>query len=65
LFVYGGEIFTWSSKKQAVVVLWSTEAETLAAAAQETVWLKKLLLDLQLPSQPLVMMEDDQGAMVL
>ncbi len=60
-------MITWSSKKQPVVALSTTEAEyiALSAAVQEAAWLHKLLLDLRMPSQPLVMMEDNQGAIAL
>ena len=67
LFIYGGGVITWSSKKQAVVALSTTEAEyiALSAAAQEAAWLQKLLLDLRMPPQPLIIMEDNQGAIAL
>ena len=55
------------AKKQAVVALFTSEAECIAlgAAAQEAAWLQKLLLDLQMSSQLIVMTEDNQGAIVL
>ena len=45
----------------------TSEAEyiTRSAAAQEVAWLQKVLLDLQMSSQPIVMMEDNQGAIAL
>ena len=67
LFMFGGGAICWSSKKQAVVALSTSEAEyiSLSAAAQETAWLQKLLLDLRMSSHPITMMEDNQGAIAL
>ena len=67
LFIFGGGAICWSSKKQAVVALSTYEAKyiALSAATQEAAWLQKLLLDLRMRSQPMVMMEDNQGAIAL
>ena len=63
----GGPI-SWQSKKQGVVALSTCEAEyvALSAAVQEAIWLKKLLADLGVvPKQPVVIMEDNQGALAV
>ena len=67
VFVFGNGAITWTSKKQAVVALSTSEAEyiALSAAAQEAAWLQKLFSDLLMSSQPIVMMEDNQGAIAL
>ena len=66
LFSFGGGAISWSSKKTSRCCLVS-EAEyiALSAAAQEVAWFQKLLLDLKMSSQPIVMMEDNQGAIAL
>ena len=48
MFSLGSAAVTWSSKKQPIVALSSTEAEYRGAAmaACEVVWLQKLLYDL-------------------
>ncbi len=67
VFIFGGGAISWLSKKQAVVALSTSEAEyiALSSAAQEAVWLQKLLLELQMPIQPITVMEDNQGAIAL
>ena len=37
----------------------------LSLAAQEAAWLQKLLTDLQIPPKPIVIKEDNQGAIAL
>jgi hypothetical protein len=48
MFSFGSGAVSWSSKKQPIVALSSTEAEYRGAAiaACEIVWLQKLLSDL-------------------
>ncbi len=67
MFIFGGGAISWLSKKQAVIALSTSEAEyiALSLAAQEAAWLQKLLLELQMPPQPIIMMEDNQGATAL
>ena len=47
VFIFGGGAVSWLSKKQAVVALSTSEAEYVAlfSAAQEAIWLKRLLID--------------------
>src|SRR5258708_36659895 len=49
IFMLGGGIMSWSSKKQSAVALSSTEAEYIARghAAKEAVWLRRLLSKLK------------------
>ena len=65
-FLAGGAI-SWVSKKQAVVALSTSEAEyvALSLTAQEAAWLQKLFTDLQRPTKPIVINEDNQGAIAL
>ena len=67
VFTLAGGAITWLSKKQAVVALSTSEAEyvALSMAAQEAAWLLKLLTDLQIPKEPIIIMEDNQGAIAL
>lgn len=67
LFVLGEGAICWASRKQPVVALSTAESEyiALSAAAQEAAWLQKLLSDLNISPQPIVMMEDNQGAIAL
>ncbi|KAJ0448763.1 putative RNA-directed DNA polymerase [Helianthus annuus] len=48
IYVLGGSVVAWSSKKQATVALSSTEAEYIAASSAtcEAIWLRRLLEDL-------------------
>ncbi|GKV11936.1 hypothetical protein SLEP1_g23148 [Rubroshorea leprosula] len=53
VFLYGGTSISWCSKKQDSVSLSTTEAEYKASAlaAQECVWLRRLIEDLDSPIQ--------------
>ena len=68
VFKIGNATVSWSSKKQAVVALSSTEAEyiSLCRATQESVWLRNLLRDVGFKQlEPTCIREDNQGAMCL
>ena len=67
LFQIGGMDITWQSKKQSYVALSTVEAEyvALSGAAQEAVWLKQLNQDLTGISEPVVIYEDNQSAIVI
>ena len=68
LFMMSGAAITWSSKKQPVVALSTTEAEyvALSAATQEAVWLSRLLSDIKAPPQTLILIkEDNQGTIAI
>lgn len=65
-FLAGGPI-TWSSKRQKLVTLSTTESEYVAAsaAAKETIWLKKLLRDLEYPCKEMILYVDNQSTIKL
>ncbi|TPX52123.1 DNA-directed DNA polymerase, partial [Powellomyces hirtus] len=64
---------TWASKRQPTVALSSTEAEYMALsfATQETIWLRSLLKELQIPeyldenARPTTIYEDNQSCISL
>lgn len=67
-FFCGGTGVSWCSKKQDSVSLSTTEAEYKASAlaAQECIWLRRLVEDLHSPvSEPTIMYGDNQGALKL
>ena len=64
----GDGAVTWSSKKQAIVALSSTEAEYVAQthAAKELIWLRTILGELTSPFEnPTTLNCDNQGAIAL
>ena len=67
VFSLAGGAVSWLSKKQTVVALSTSEAEyvALSVAAQEAMWFHKLLDDLQITSNPILINEDNQGAIAL
>lgn len=68
LFKLSGAAVSWRSKKQTSVALSTAEAEyiALASTAQEAVWLRQLLTDLNNESiQSITIMEDNQSAISL
>ena len=68
LFMMSGAAIAWSSKKQPVVALSTTEAEyvALSAVTQEAVWLSRLLSDIKAPPQtPILIKEDNQGTIAI
>ena len=68
--LYGGAI-SWSSKRQQSIALSSCEAEYMAQtqAAKEAIWLTRLLSELDvgfgLPTKPVLIKADNQGAIAL
>ena len=68
LFKVGNCSVSWRSRKQSIVTLSTTEAEYVALcdAAQEAVWLRRLLGDIGfVQNQPTLIHEDNQGAKCL
>ncbi len=67
VFLLGGGAVSWLSKKQSTVALSTAEAEyvALSQAAQECVWLRRLLSDLGMDVTPVVILEDNQGAIAI
>ncbi|MCO5551191.1 hypothetical protein L7F22_004689 [Adiantum nelumboides] len=68
LFSFGSAAVTWSSKKQSIVALSSTEAEYRGAtvAACEVAWLKMLLQNLEIHVQdPIVIYCDNISSIQL
>jgi hypothetical protein len=64
----GDGAVTWSSKKQAIVALSSTEAEYVAQthAAKELIWLRTIIGELNSPFEnPTTLHCDNQGAIAL
>lgn len=45
-FIFAGSLISWESKKQKTVALSSTEAEYMAEAAKETIYLRKFFTEL-------------------
>ena len=63
-FIMGSGLLSWKSNKQTCVALSTAEAEyvALSSAAQEAIWLKLLLHDLNFShNSPMVIMEDNQA----
>ena len=68
LFHFGIRLISWSSKKQGVVLLSSTEVEyvTQTHAAKEGIWLRSFMKEIQGGEEkPLTISCDNQGAIVL
>ena len=67
LFMMAGGVIGWLSKKQASVALSTSEVEyvALSLATQEAVWLRRLLTEVGFPSAPVMLMEDNQGAIAI
>ena len=64
VFLLGGNIISWASKKQPVVALSTTEAEYIALclATQEAIWLRRLCASVgQAQTKPTKILEDNQG----
>ena len=68
VFMWSGGAICWLSQKQLTVAVSTAESEyiALSSAAQEAVWLQRLLVDLgEDCTQPLTIMEDNQGAIAM
>lgn len=68
LFMLSGAAISWKSRKQTCVALSTAEAEyvALAAATQEAVWIRRLLIDLNCGGiHPTVIHEDNQSAICI
>jgi len=67
-FMFQGGCVSWKSKKQSTVALSTAEAEynALNSAAQEAIWLQQLMRDITgIPSEPIVIYEDNQAAIAM
>lgn len=66
-FLLGAGAVSWSSKKQTSVALSSTEAEYMALtqASKEAIWIRRLLLELGQPDEPVLINVDNQSCMAL
>ena len=68
VFQIGGGPVSWQSRKQSCVALSTSEAEYIALtpAAQEAIWLRQLLSELeQEPEKKVVIYEDNQSTICL
>lgn len=67
IFLLSGGAVSWLSKKQVTVALSTAEAEyiALSQAAQEGIWLRRLLSDLGMEATSTVILEDNQGAIAI
>ena len=68
MFLLGGAAISWKSSKQTCVALSTAEAEyvSLAAAAQEGIWLQQLMGDLLNENiRETTILEDNQSAIYL
>jgi hypothetical protein len=68
VFLYGGAAISWSSRKQPIIALSSTEAEYIAAsdALRELLWLRLLISELStLGPGPTDLLCDNQSAISL
>jgi hypothetical protein len=67
-FTLGSGMFSWSSKKQDIVAQSTAEAEFIAAAAavNQALWLRKILVDLQMAqAEPTKVLVDNQAAIAI
>jgi ribonuclease HI len=67
VFTLGGGAISWSSRLQPTVAASTTEAEYMAAAyaIKEALWLRTLLSELGLDSEPITIYADSQSAIKL
>ena len=66
-FLFGNSLVSWSSKKQPVIALSSTEAEyvTATSAAQESLWFQALLKELGHEQETIIIHEDNEACINL
>jgi hypothetical protein len=67
-FLIDGAAVSWSSKRQEIVSLSTTESEYVAAthAAKEALWLRSLIAELFTPLvEPITVFSDNQSAIAL
>ncbi|XP_049396791.1 uncharacterized protein LOC125860808 [Solanum stenotomum] len=65
---YMQSIFSWSTKKQDIVAQSSAEGEyvAVASATNQAIWLRKILLELNLlPKEPTVICVDNKSAIAM
>jgi hypothetical protein len=67
LMKLAGEIFVWNSHTQKTVVLLSTKAEymSLSDISRQLVWVKNLLIELDIQLSPIPLYRDNQGSIFL
>jgi hypothetical protein len=68
VFLVNGGAVSWSSKKQELVTLSTTESEYVAAthAAKEAIWLRRLISEVFQPiTKPITLYSDSQLAIAL
>jgi hypothetical protein len=67
VFMYAGGAISWASKKQPIIARSTAEAELVALdlASREGKWLRKLERDLNFPSGPTTLKEDNQAAIAI
>lgn len=68
VFMMSGAAISWNSKKQSCVALSTAEAEyiALSKAAQESVWLRRILMDMgEKQSNAIIIHEDNQSAIAM
>ena len=65
--LFGKSLVSWSSKKQPVIALSSTEAEYVAvtSASQEAVWFKSILKEIGIDQQTVTIHEDNESCIKL
>ena len=67
VFIMNGGAICWSSRRQPTVAASTTEAEYMAAAhaVKEALWLRKLMRDLDLGTDSIIIRADNQSAIKL
>lgn len=68
VFMLNGGAVSWSSKRQSLVTLSTTEAEYVALthASKEALWLRSFIIELfQQPEHPIQLLSDNQSSIAL